>query len=186
MRDRAGGSVGLLLIDIDFFKSVNDRYGHGGGDDLLAGFADRLRGATRPGDTVARWGGEEFVVLLSEVGEDDVLLDRAEQIREDLGNAPFHVAGQSITVHVSIGAARSGTTRNTPDSLMAAADNAMYAAKRGRPQPRQLRRRRARLAPPNLITRERQKPLPVRTAASPAVMHVFADIALVDLLQLIE
>ncbi len=128
--DRAGGSVGLLLIDIDFFKSVNDRYGHGGGDDLLAGFADRLRGATRPGDTVARWGGEEFVVLLSEVGEDGVLFNRAEQIREELGDAPFHVAGQSITVHVSIGAARSDTTRNTPDLLMAAADNAMYSAKR--------------------------------------------------------
>jgi len=131
--DRAGharGSVGLLLIDIDFFKTINDRYGHGGGDELLAAFADRLRGATRPGDVVARWGGEEFVVLLPEVAEGDVLLNRAEQIREELARAPFHVAGHSITVHVSIGAARSGTTLTTPDSLMAAADGAMYAAKR--------------------------------------------------------
>ena len=55
---RSRGCVGLLLIDIDFFKNVNDRYGHSGGDDLLAAFADRLRGATRPGDVVARWGGK--------------------------------------------------------------------------------------------------------------------------------
>jgi diguanylate cyclase (GGDEF)-like protein len=128
--DHARGSVGLLLIDIDFFKKVNDRYGHGGGDELLAAFADRLRGATRPGDVVARWGGEEFVVLLPDVAEDDVLLNRTEQIREELARTPFHVSGQSITVHVSIGAARSGSTLTTPDSLMAAADGAMYAAKR--------------------------------------------------------
>src|SRR5207253_10932197 len=62
--DRAGrgrSSVGLLLIDIDYFKTINDRYGHGGGDELLAAFADRLRCATRPGDVVARWGGAEVV-----------------------------------------------------------------------------------------------------------------------------
>ena len=69
-------------------------------------------------------------MLLPEVTEDNVLLNRGEQIREELGRAPFHVAGQSITVHASIGAARSGITLTTPESLMAAADGAMYAAKR--------------------------------------------------------
>jgi diguanylate cyclase (GGDEF)-like protein len=123
--------VGLLLIDIDFFKQINDWHGHGGGDELLKAFAGRLLSATRPGDLVARWGGEEFVVLLPEVVELDVLRDRAEQVREAVASAPFVVAGHSITVRVSIGAARSSTAFATPDSLLAAADGAMYAAKRG-------------------------------------------------------
>ena len=123
-------SVGLLLIDIDFFKQINDSHGHGAGDELLAAFADRLVSATRPADLVARWGGEEFVVLLPEAGEPGVLHDRAEQIREEVARTPFIVAGRSIAVRVSIGAARSGRSVATPDFLLAAADGAMYAAKR--------------------------------------------------------
>jgi len=122
--------IGLLLIDIDFFKQINDWHGHGAGDQLLTAFAARLREATRPDDLIARWGGEEFVVLLTDLGSGNVLAERAEQIRKAIARTPFIVAGQAIGVRVSIGAARSSVALATSDALLAAADGAMYEAKR--------------------------------------------------------
>jgi diguanylate cyclase (GGDEF)-like protein len=122
--------IGLLLIDIDFFKQINDWHGHGAGDQLLTAFAGRLRESTRADDLVARWGGEEFVVLLTDLGSGNVLAERAEQIRKAIASTPFIVAGQAIGVRVSIGAARSSVALATSDALLAAADGAMYEAKR--------------------------------------------------------
>jgi diguanylate cyclase (GGDEF)-like protein len=122
--------IGLLLIDIDYFKQINDWHGHGAGDQLLTAFAGRLRDATRPDDVVARWGGEEFVVLFTDLGSGNVLAERAEQIRRAIASTPFIVAGQAIGVRVSIGAARSSVALATSDALLAAADGAMYEAKR--------------------------------------------------------
>jgi diguanylate cyclase (GGDEF)-like protein len=122
--------IGLLLIDIDFFKQINDWHGHGAGDQLLTAFAERLRESTRPDDVIARWGGEEFVVLLTDLGSGNVLAQRAEQIRKAIASTPFVVAGQAIGVRVSIGAARSSVVLSTSDALLAAADGAMYEAKR--------------------------------------------------------
>ncbi len=122
--------IGLLLIDIDFFKQINDWHGHGAGDQLLTAFAGRLRESTRPDDVIARWGGEEFVVLLTDLGSGNVLAERAEQIRKAIAGTPFIVAGQAIGVRVSIGAARSSVVLSTSDALLAAADGAMYEAKR--------------------------------------------------------
>jgi diguanylate cyclase (GGDEF)-like protein len=122
--------AGLLIIDIDFFKTVNDDHGHAVGDQLLTAFAERLRSATRSCDLIARWGGEEFVVLLPEVSEASVVRRRAEAIRARVAQHPFVINDNPITIEVSIGAAFAYATATDPQQLLAAADEAMYAAKR--------------------------------------------------------
>ena len=122
--------LGLLLIDIDFFKQINDDLGHAAGDELLTAFAERLRASTRSCDLTARWGGEEFVMLLPGVSEPAVVARRAEQIRACMANAPFRVNGELVTIHVSVGAVFADGSTHDPDQLLLAVDEAMYAAKR--------------------------------------------------------
>lgn len=125
---RRGGSVAVLFVDVDNFKLINDSLGHTLGDSVVAAIADRLRAAVRSRDTVARFGGDEFVV----VGEDaDAAVARrlAERIRQELA-APLSIAGKTITVTASIGCATTSDPAASPDSVMADADMAMYEAKR--------------------------------------------------------
>jgi diguanylate cyclase (GGDEF)-like protein len=124
------GAVSLLVIDLDFFKLVNDTHGHPAGDAVLRETAARIASAARAADVVARYGGEEFVVLLPDTAEDDAA-SLAERIRRRIGESPVTEAGLEIAVTASVGVAteRSGDA----DRLMDAADRAVYQAKaRGR------------------------------------------------------
>jgi diguanylate cyclase (GGDEF)-like protein len=124
---RAGTNVGLVLLDLDHFKRVNDRYGHAAGDDVLVETVRRLSARVRGGDGVVRWGGEELAVLLVGVGDGTDLAARAEELRSAIGDDPFVVDGRAIAVTASAGAA---TLEADADSLVRAADAALYDAKR--------------------------------------------------------
>jgi len=130
MRDAA--ALGLVFLDVDRFKQLNDNYGHAVGDKVLACVAERLCQAVRGGDVVARYGGEEFVVLVKHPTE--VGLQRlAERIRLAIASSPVQLDGRALEVTVSVGAALMIPTRGQTDAgsvLVEAADQAMYEAKR--------------------------------------------------------
>jgi len=118
----------LLYLDIDYFKQINDQYGHSTGDAVLVEFAKRLRSAVRGSDLVARLAGDEFTVLLNDVrGVFDVEVV-AEKILECV-REPFNVLGHILQVTTTIGAAVGNKTPPTPRELIDAADAALYAAK---------------------------------------------------------
>ena len=121
---------GLLLLDADHFKQVNDKHGHVVGDAVLVDLVARLKEELRPGDCLARWGGEEFAVLLRGVTSDAELERRAQQLRAGVALRPIVAAGVSVRLTISVGAARSGGELGTLDALVEAADGCLYAAKR--------------------------------------------------------
>lgn len=122
-------SMALLLLDIDDFKRVNDRHGHEAGDAVLQRVAALCEVALRPGDHFGRWGGEEFVVLLSGIGTNDAVVV-ANRMREDIAAAPIRAGSTGVAVSVSVGVVVNDHPTESLDQLIARADQAMYAAKR--------------------------------------------------------
>jgi diguanylate cyclase (GGDEF)-like protein len=130
-QERRGSSVAVIFCDIDHFKLVNDSLGHQAGDELLRVIAPRLKQALRPGDTVARFGGDEFGVLLEDVASERDATKVAERIAAAL-TRPFVVEGREHFVTVSSGIA-TGRAADLPATLIRDSDAAMYRAKeRGR------------------------------------------------------
>ena len=130
---RYGHGFALLALDLDYFKRVNDRYGHGVGDEVLKWFAERVRGVLRESDVFARLGGEEFMVLLPETDLQGVLTV-ADRLQEAMTQTPFLNEGENLNLTVSMGATLYEEPLTT-DHLMTLADDALYQSKaRGRDQ----------------------------------------------------
>jgi diguanylate cyclase (GGDEF)-like protein len=124
--NRAGGSLGIMLIDLDYFKQVNDSMGHFAGDDVLRRIAMVLRDGTRPSDVLARYGGEEFVVMLRNVGIEEAK-SAAERIRHQIAN--LSGLPGSVTLTASIGVAVS-QPKETATEVLFRSDEALYRSKR--------------------------------------------------------
>jgi diguanylate cyclase (GGDEF)-like protein len=129
--ERQDAGVCLLLFDLNGFKLVNDTYGHFAGDEMLRVVATRLRKAVREGDIVARWGGDEFVVVMPGIATDEMGAKRAHQLAEQIaGRTRLEGVSEALRVKVSVGVAiwpRHGTELS---DLVESADQAMYQAKR--------------------------------------------------------
>ncbi len=123
-----GLGLGVVFIDIDNFKDVNDSLGHDSGDDLLRAVAGRLRTGLRPSDVVARYGGDEFLVLMDAVAEARDVAQLAWRLANAL-RAPFDLEGRSVSVTASFGVAHSTDPEAPDEDLVRKADAAMYAAK---------------------------------------------------------
>jgi diguanylate cyclase (GGDEF)-like protein len=125
----AAAGVGLILIDVDHFKRINDTFGHLAGDDGLRGLVDRLTPMLREGDAIGRWGGEEFLVVAPGIADRGALAAVCEKIRTTVADRPIPIGGQTVKMTVSVGAtiAKPGAPVR---EFLAAADDALYAAKR--------------------------------------------------------
>ncbi len=127
-RRRSGKLVALLFIDLDGFKRVNDNSGHQAGDDLLVAVSARLTNTVRPGDTVARLSGDEFVILCEDLSEEGQVEGLAARLDDSIA-LPYELAGVSVDLSASIGIAFAGPG-NDPEELLHNADVAMYQVKR--------------------------------------------------------
>ncbi len=118
----------VLFLDLDRFKDVNDWHGHQVGDELLAAVAARVHAALRPGDTLARFGGDEFLALCEDLSEGQAAETIADRI-VDVMAEPFLIGRHALSVTASVGIAVFGRGDDTPEELLRKADDAMYAAK---------------------------------------------------------
>ncbi len=126
--DRKGSKVALLFIDVDRFKQINDSLGHRAGDAVLRALVSRLKAAARKTDTVARCGGDEFIILMEDVSDPLYANEVAQRLVESM-RPPFELLGHSVVVTVSIGIAIYPTDDRDLSRLLAKADSAMYEAK---------------------------------------------------------
>jgi two-component system cell cycle response regulator len=126
-----GKELAVLVLDIDYFKAINDTYGHDCGDDVLREFAIRVRKSIRGIDLACRIGGEEFVVVMPET-DMAVAATVAERLRRKIAAEPFPIeqGRRTIDVTISIGIAALESPNDTAAQLMKRADQALYRAKR--------------------------------------------------------
>jgi two-component system cell cycle response regulator len=126
-----GKSLSLLILDIDYFKSINDNYGHDAGDDVLREFAERLKASIRGIDLACRYGGEEFVVVMPDTDLGVATLV-AERIRRRIAGEPFPIekGARAIEVTISVGIAARVGPQDNASQMLKRADEALYRAKR--------------------------------------------------------
>lgn len=130
VRHPSSHRTSVMFLDLDHFKPVNDTYGHDAGDELLCAVAGRVQRQLREGDTVARVGGDEFVVIAHGLDDDDAAVALADRLR-DVVRRPFRLRKAKVSIDVSIGVVGAGPY-NDVDTLLAAADTEMYRIKQER------------------------------------------------------
>jgi two-component system cell cycle response regulator len=124
--------LSVMITDLDRFKSVNDQYGHDGGDEILREFARRLRKNVRGIDLACRFGGEEFVVVMPDT-DPEIAEKVAERVRAEIAQTPFQIgsAGATMNITVSVGVSSLRRGADSVENLMKRADVALYEAKTG-------------------------------------------------------
>ena len=127
---RKSNNLGVMLLDIDHFKRINDCYGHAVGDSVLIHIAELMHSNLRVSDWVGRYGGEEFLVIASESTAEN-MIRVAERLRLAIANNPFRAGAQTISATISIGIANTRAIESpTPKMLIEVADSALYRAKK--------------------------------------------------------
>lgn len=133
MSERRGTAAAVMFVDLDDFKGINEEFGRRFGDEVLAEFAVRCRERLRSGDTLARWGGDEFTVLVEDLADAADIEQIALRLREATAS-PFVIEGREIMISVSIGVALGCGAGESPAELLRMADAATYRAKRTHPE----------------------------------------------------
>lgn len=125
---RSGGKLGVIVLDVDHFKKVNDEHGHDFGDRALVHVANRIRGVMRSYDVCARWGGEEFLVIVPGLTDTAILAATAEKLRQEIANSEVKPDGAGVRLTVSAGCYLAEPSESI-DRMLKAADDALYTAK---------------------------------------------------------